>query len=116
MAVHAGAAIPKTLTHFTTAGGAAGIANTGLNASRGGLFGGGRYASSTGHFPTNPLVPRGATVPVTISNTSGYVRAVPGTFVQPTASGAAQLGATQAAYGGLANRDMTLGGCDKCGQ
>ncbi len=106
LAVQAGGAIPKVLTHFTTKAGAAGIAETGLNASRGGLFGGGKYASSTGAFPKNPFVPPGSTVPVAIENTAGYVRAVPGTFVQSTAGGTAQLGAMNAGYGAAANRDM----------
>jgi hypothetical protein len=82
LAVHAGAAIPKTLTHFTTQAGANGIAQSGLRASSGGLFGGGRYASSIGPFPRNPFVPPGSTIGVPIGNTAGYVRAVPGTFLR----------------------------------
>ena len=77
-----------------------------LNSSKSGLFGAGKYASSTGRFPKNLFVPPGSKVPVTIQNTSGYVRAVPGTFVNPTASGAIQLGTMNAAHGAAANRDM----------
>jgi RHS repeat-associated protein len=99
-------AIPKALTHFTTQAGARGIAQSGIRASRGGLFGGGRYTSSVGPFPRNPFVPPRSTVGVAINNTAGYVRAVPGTFLNPTAAGAAQLGAMNAAYGAAANRDM----------
>jgi hypothetical protein len=103
------------LIHFTTSGGAAGIAASGsINASRGfQFFGGGRYASSIGRFPRNPFVPPGSTVPVTVSNTAGYYRTVPGTFLQPTASGAAQLASMNAAYGAAANREAFNCGCQQ---
>jgi RHS repeat-associated protein len=103
---NAAGAIPKTLTHFTTQAGANGIAQSGIRASSGGLFGGGRYASSVGAFPRNPFVPPGSTVGIAINDTAGYVRAIPGTFLNPTASGNVQLGVMNATYGSAANRDM----------
>lgn len=98
-------AIPKTLTHFTTQAGAAGIAQTGLRASSRGLFGAGRYASSIGAFPRNIWVRPAATIPVSINNTAGFYRSTPGTFVQPTLGGAVQLGVINAAYGVWVNLD-----------
>lgn len=72
---------------------------------------GGRYASSVGPFPQNPFVAPGSTIGVAIENTVGYVRAVPGTFLNPTAAAAEQLGAMNAAYGAAANRDMFAQEC-----
>ena len=94
LAIHGFAGIPKSLTHFTTEAGAAGIARSGgvINASRTGLFGGGTYASSIGRFPINPFVPSRSKIPVIISDTSGFVRAFPGTYLNPTTGGAIQLG------------------------
>ncbi len=114
LAAQAFGAIPAVLTHFTTRAGAAGIAASGtINASKGAqLFGGGKYASSVGGFPRNPFVPAGSTVPIAINNTSGFVRAVPGTFLQPTGAVAAQLGSMNAAYGAVANRDVFNSDCE----
>jgi hypothetical protein len=97
-------ATPSTLTHYTTEAGAVGIAQSGLRSSSGGLFGGGRYASSIGPFPRNLFVPPGSKVPIEIINTAGYLRVMPGTFLQPTASGYAQTGSLAMLYGGFANR------------
>ena len=106
LAVNAGAAIPKTLTHFTTQTGAAGIAQTGaINASSAGLFGAGRYASSVGGYPRNFLVPQASTIGISITNTAGYIRTVGGTYVQSTGAGAAQLGTMNGLYGVFANRN-----------
>jgi hypothetical protein len=109
---NAGGAVPKSLTHFTTTAGARGIAKGGIKASSHGLFGGGRYASSIGPFPRNLFVPPRSKVGISINNTDGYIRTVPGTFLNPTTSGAAQLGAMNAAYGAVANRDALD---QKCG-
>lgn len=105
LATNAVGAIPKTLTHFTTEAGAAGIAQSGIKSSSAGLFGAGKYASSVGGYPKNPFVPPGFTIPVAINKTTGYVRAVPGTFVQPTAGGATQLVSMNAGYGVVANQN-----------
>jgi RHS repeat-associated protein len=97
--------IPSHLTHYTTSeAAAASIAQTGLRASSGGLFGGGRYASSIGAFPRNILTPPGSTVPVAITNTAGYIRVAPGTFLQPTVGGYAQTIGMAGIYGAAANR------------
>jgi len=111
LGVYATAAIPKTLTHFTTSGGARGIARYGFRPSSGGLFGGGRYASSTGPFPFNPLVPVRSKIAIAIKNTSGYIRTLaPGTYLKPTLSGYGALVGWNALYGSVANRDM-IGEC-----
>ena len=100
------AAIPSTLTHFTTSAGAAGIAASGsINASRSGLFGAGIYASSIGPFPSNPFVPPASTIAVTITNTTGFVRAIPGTYLQPTLPGAIQLTIMNVIYGTVVNSE-----------
>lgn len=111
LAANAFGAIPKTLTHFTTSQTAArSIVQSGITPSRIGLFGGGRYASSIGAFPKNIFVPPASNIAVAINNTSGYVRTVPGTFVQPTTSGAVELAALNAGYGYSAN--VIAGNCD----
>ncbi|WP_428142922.1 hypothetical protein [Delftia acidovorans] len=105
LVTNAVSAIPKTLTHFTTEAGAAGIAQSGIKSSSAGLFGTGKYASSVGGYPRNPFMPRGSAIPVDINKKTGYVRALPGTFLQPTAGGATQLVAMNAGYGAVANQN-----------
>ncbi|MDR1530075.1 MAG: hypothetical protein LBS40_06740 [Burkholderiales bacterium] len=95
---------PSTLTHYTTETGALGITESGLRASSGGVFGGGRYASSMDPYPRNLFVPSGSKVPIEITNTARYLRVFPGTFLQPTSSGYIKTGAWVTLYGSLANR------------
>ena len=93
-----------------TRAGAAGIAASGsINVSRGVQFlGQGRFASSIGPFPRNLLVPPRSTIPITISNTAGFIRTFPGTFLQPNTTGAVQLFLMNAAFGAVANNDLLL--------
>ena len=85
------------------------IAQSELRPSTFGMSGGGVYASSIGRFPANPLVPRNATVPVTIRDTSGFIRtAFPGTFLRPTGTGVAGSAAWYGIWGGAVNRDLVF--------
>lgn len=74
------AALPRHLTHFTTAAGAQGIAATGvINASRAGLsgiFGPGVYMARVG-LPLNGFIKAQATVPIVLATPAGTVRIVP---------------------------------------
>jgi hypothetical protein len=70
--------LPATMTHFTTAAGARGIAASGrINPTRWGLFGPGTYMTTIGR-PTNLFVPKTSTVPLTVARPSGTVRIIPG--------------------------------------
>jgi RHS repeat-associated protein len=107
---------PSSLTHYTTSEEvAASIAQSGIRPSRGGFFGGGRYASSTGPFPNNIFVPPGSKIPVNIPNTSGYLRVFPGTFLQPTVGGYMQIGAMAAGYAFWANYLNPFQPSEDCG-
>lgn len=86
---------------------------SGLRPSRFGFFGGGRYASSIGPYPKNKFVPRGSSVPFIINDTSGYLRTIPGTFLNPTTSGMLQLILMNSLYGAFANRSEFFDAC-KC--
>ena len=110
--VNAKGAIPKSLTHFTTEAGLRGIMKSGLRPSRFGFFGGGRYASSIGPYPKNIFVPRGSSVPFIINDTSGYLRTIPGTFLNPTTSGMLQLILMNSLYGAFANRSEFFDACE----
>ena len=75
LAALAGGGIPGTLTPYTTAEGAAAIAESGEVLGGQGLFGEGVYATSTGSR-FNPFVPPGSTVPIGVSG-DGFIRVIP---------------------------------------
>jgi RHS repeat-associated protein len=77
-AIYATIGIPSTLTHYTTAAGARGIAASGsvLPSSGWTLFGRGVYATTTS-AAVNPFVPTASTIPISISG-SGFMRIIPG--------------------------------------
>jgi hypothetical protein len=106
MAAYAGGAIPNALTHFTTAEGAAGIAEAGgaINASTGAtLFGDGVYATAGSRL----FVPAASTISIAVDG-AGFMRMVPNAaFLN---GGSLQTAAMFAGYGALANRDAA-GGC-----
>lgn len=74
------AALPRHLTHFTTAAGARGIAASAtIRSSRfgvSGIFGPGVYMARIGR-PLNGFVKRTATIPITLPTPAGTVRIVP---------------------------------------
>ncbi|WP_284431726.1 RHS repeat-associated core domain-containing protein, partial [Acidovorax sp. SUPP950] len=106
MAVYAGGAIPKTLTHFTTSAGAIGIARSGAILPSTGLtlFGGGVYATAGSRI----FVPGAAQVPLAVSG-SGFMRLVPNAaFLN---GGSFQTGLIFSGYGVAANLNAEMGGC-----
>ena len=48
---------------------------------------------------------RGSAIPVDLNKKTGYVRALPGTFFQPTAGGATQLVTMNSGYWAVANQN-----------
>lgn len=97
--------IPGTLTHYTTAAGARGIASSGAIAPSTGatLFGKGIYATTTS-AAVNPFVPAGSTIGITTSG-QGFMRIIPGLVYLKggsplTAAWAAAPTAAAAKFGG----------------
>lgn len=71
------AALPKSMTHFTTATGSAGIVTSGaVNATRFGLFGPGVYMTNVGR-PINLFVRANARTPISLKTPQGTVRIFP---------------------------------------
>ncbi|WP_225975993.1 hypothetical protein [Paracidovorax avenae] len=74
------AALPKSLIHFTTKAGAAGIARTSvIHSSKFGLhgfFGPGVYMARFGR-PLNMMIKEAATIPIHLSTPAGTVRILP---------------------------------------
>jgi len=71
------AALPKHLTHFTTATGARGIAASGIiNSSMSGIFGLGVYMARVG-LPLNGFIKARATFPIFLKTPAGTVRIIP---------------------------------------
>ncbi|WP_231502291.1 hypothetical protein [Paracidovorax avenae] len=74
------AALPKSLIHFTTKAGAAGIARTAvIHSSKFGLhgfFGPGVYMARFGR-PLNMMIKEAATIPIHLSTPAGTVRILP---------------------------------------
>ncbi|WP_227469607.1 MULTISPECIES: hypothetical protein [Delftia] len=74
------AALPRSLTHFTTKAGAAGIAGTGvINSSKfglNGLFGPGVYMARLGR-PLNLMIKEPAKIPIYLPTPAGTVRILP---------------------------------------
>ena len=106
MAIYAGGAIPRTLTHFTTSAGAAGIAKSGSILPSTGLtlFGDGVYATAGSRL----FVPGAATIPLTVSG-AGFMRLVPNAaFLN---GGSLQTGLIFAGYGAAANYNAESVGC-----
>jgi RHS repeat-associated protein len=105
-AAYMSAAIPATLTHFTTAAGAAGIAETGAILPSTGLtmFGDGVYATAGSRL----LVPGASTVPIEVSS-AGFMRVGPfgnAAFLQ---GGSAQTVATMTGLAVFNNRGIADG-------
>jgi len=76
-AVYATLGIPKTLIHYTTVEGAAGIAESGvvLPSTGATLFGDGVYGTTTS-AGINPFVPAASTIPIEVSG-EGFMRILP---------------------------------------
>jgi hypothetical protein len=72
--------VPKTMVHFTTPAGAAGISASGVIRSsafgKHGIFGRGIYMAQVGR-PINGFVPNASTIPISLATPQGTVRIVP---------------------------------------
>ena len=100
LAAYAYGAIPATLTHFTTRGGAAAIQASGTVLPSTGLtlFGDGVYATAGSRL----FVPAASTVPITMSG-QGFMRIIPNAVFLK--GGSTQTAAIFGAYGATANRE-----------